>query len=433
MVHTALRRWSAALVGVALVSLPAPAHASNDPRFPEQWGLAQIGAPAAWATSTGAGVRIGVVDTGVDLAHPDLADKVLANADCIGSRGDPAGCREGAGRDDHGHGTHVAGIAAATKDNGKGIAGVAPDASLVVAKALDADGAGTVEDVTAGIKWVVDKGAKVVNLSFGPGLTKLVGTSLGEGVEYAWSRGAVPVLASGNENLLGLGLLSGGGYGDLDAVVVGATTRDGDVAGYSSPLGNAKWSLVAPGGDASRDPSQKVVSTWKSSDYEALAGTSMAAPHVAGGLALLLAQGLSRDEAIGRILETTDPSVDCDGSCRGRLDVARAVGAPQSAAQSSPVAAPRRAPVAPPPPTRSSDEEPPPPTPPAREEEPPLLVPDPFSLLPRSASADAAAPARPGDGEDDASPLVGPGMLAAALVLASGAATARVARRRRTW
>ncbi|MDP9071498.1 MAG: S8 family serine peptidase, partial [Actinomycetota bacterium] len=327
MARSPFRRCSLALVGVALAVLPSSAQASNDPRFAEQWGLAQIGAPAAWASTTGAGVRIGVVDTGVDLGHDDLGGKVVAHTSCVDSGGDPGAC-QGSGQDDHGHGSHVAGIAAAAKDNGKGVAGVAPDARLVVAKALDADGAGTVQEVTAGIKWVVDNGAQVVNLSFGEGLTRVLGSSLLEGVEYAWARGAIPVLAAGNENLLGIGLLSSANYGDLNAVVVGATTRRGDVASYSSPLGSAKWSLVAPGGDASSDPAERVVSTWRSGDYKELAGTSMAAPHVAGGLALLLGKGLSREEAIQRILDTADPSVRCDGACRGRLDVARAVGPP---------------------------------------------------------------------------------------------------------
>src|ERR671928_1415712 len=146
------------VVGVAA----GPADDSNDPHFAEQWGLEQIGAPAAWATTTGAGVRIGIVDTGVDLTHEDLAGKVVAHTSCVGALGDPAKC-SGSGQDDQGHGTHVSGIAAARRDNNVGIAGVAPDAQLVVAKALSAQGAGTVEDINAGIMWVVDHGAQVVN------------------------------------------------------------------------------------------------------------------------------------------------------------------------------------------------------------------------------------------------------------------------------
>src|SRR2546430_10109337 len=184
-----------------------PAWASNDPLFGQQWGLAQIGAPAAWATTTGAGVRIGIVDTGVDLTHEDLAGKVVESISCVGAAGDAAKC-QGSAQDDQGHGTHVAGIIAATGDNGLGISGVAPDAQLVVAKALSAQGAGSIADISAGMKWVVDHGARVVNLSLDDPtflFTSLLGTDMSEGIEYAWSHGAVPVVASGNTNYLGLG------------------------------------------------------------------------------------------------------------------------------------------------------------------------------------------------------------------------------------
>ena len=105
-----------------------------------------------------------------------------------------------------------------------------------------------VDDVVAGVKWVVDNGARVVNLSLGDPnfvFTSLFGTSLKEAIDYAWAHGAIPVLASGNTQLLGLGSSN---YGDLNAVVVGATAPDDSVASYSSPLGNAKWAILAPGG-----------------------------------------------------------------------------------------------------------------------------------------------------------------------------------------
>ena len=319
-----------ALVTVTTATF-APAGASNDLSFSEQWGLPQIGAPAAWATTTGAGVRIGIVDTGIDLTHEDLAGKVVAHTSCVGSGGDPSKCK-GSAQDDQGHGTHVAGIAAAYKDNGVGVAGVAPDAELVVAKALTAAGAGSEPDIVGAIKWVVDNGARVVNLSLGDPnfvFTSLLGTSMREGIDYAWAKGAVPVVASGNSNLFGLGLGSSN-YGDLNAIVVGATGPDDRVSSYSSPVGNAKWSILAPGGAGNGQPAHDILSTWwakgKANQYRALAGTSMATPHVAGAVALLLAKGYTGEAAVQRLLETADPSVNCDGSaCRGRLDLARAV------------------------------------------------------------------------------------------------------------
>lgn len=301
----------------------SPARASDDPYLRDQWGLAQIGAAQAWPTSTGAGVRIGIVDSGVDPTHPDLVGKVDAMATCMGGP-----CREGTAIDDDGHGTAVAGIAAARASNGAGIAGVAPDAHLVVAKALRS-GVGSTEDIANAIQWVVDHGARVVNLSLGNSdrvLVRTLGTPLRSSIEYAWSRGAIPVMAAGNydEDILERGSSN---YGNLDAVVVGATGKDGRVTDYSTALGDAKWGVVAPGGrgDGSRSD---IVSSAPGGGFAWVAGTSMAAPHVSGTLALLLAQGLSPAEAVRRLLETLDRSAPCGAGCQGLVRADAAVGPP---------------------------------------------------------------------------------------------------------
>jgi subtilisin family serine protease len=317
----------------ALMLVPMTgAGASNDPSFKDQWGLARIGAEQAWARTTGAGVRIGIVDTGVDLQHEDLAGKVVESISCVGSGGDVAKCG-GSAQDDQGHGTHVSGIAAAYKDNGKGIAGVAPDAQLVVAKVMNAQGTGSGSDVTAGIKWVVDHGAKVVNLSLGDPaqpITALISENeLKEGVDYVWSHGAIAVVASGNSGT-GLGI-EGANFGDMNAIIVGATGPDDKPATYSTSTGGAKWAVSAPGGAADGKKADDIYSTfWMASQknaYTYLAGTSMAAPHVTGAVALLLAEGFSQQAAVTRLLDTADKGVGCEANsstCRGRINLDKA-------------------------------------------------------------------------------------------------------------
>src|SRR3954451_8555080 len=209
------------LTATAAVAMNAPpAMASQDPLFATQWNLQQIHAPAAWARSTGAGVRIGIVDSGVFAGQEDLAGKVVTATDCIGTAGDPDRCH-GSGQDDTGHGPHMAGVAAARKDNGRGIAGVAPDAQLVVARVLKDDG-GSIVDVEAGIRWVVRHGARVINLSLAdnPHAQQPLDLSFAAAVEEAWAAGVVPVVAAGNITSLGPDRED---YAGLHALVVGAT------------------------------------------------------------------------------------------------------------------------------------------------------------------------------------------------------------------
>lgn len=342
----------AVTASVAVGAWAAAASSSNDPYFPEQWGLARINAPSAWTRSTGAGVKIGVVDTGIDLTHEDLATKVAASVNCIGARDLTQACT-GSAQDDQGHGTHVAGIAAAVTGNDRGVAGVAPDAKLVIVKALGASGSGSLNDVNAGIKWAVDNGARVINLSLesdGREVMTAPGQSLTEGVDYAFKHNAIVVVAAGNATP---SLFGSGGYANVNAVIVGATGRQDEVAWYSSSLAGAKWALVAPGGDA-RGPDGRascagvlaadcVVSTgWfsgKTNQYADDEGTSMATPHVAGAIALVMAQspGLTASAAVDRVLATVD-RVPCGDGCRGRLNAAAAVGAPVSPAVTTTVA-----------------------------------------------------------------------------------------------
>ncbi len=257
----------------------------NDPRFDRQWGLhnrgqgggkrdADIDAPEGWAGAGLAGfplfggVPVGIVDTGVDPAHPDLLGRVQACDNFL--PGEPAGTCA----DDFGHGTHVAGIAGATADNGIGIAGVAFNSPLIVCRALAGpDGDGNSSGVAKCIGWTADQGARVINMSFSGRNSETVRRA----VQRAWSggdrNGAVMVAAAGNG-----GFYSAQYPATLKQVIsVGATNRHDDVAGFSNRHKDVE--LAAPGAG--------IISTEIGGGYAYKRGTSMAVPHVAGVAAQL--------------------------------------------------------------------------------------------------------------------------------------------------
>ena len=294
--------------GLGLIAALPPAEAGeatpNDPVFEQglQWGLQRIGAPGAWAVGTGEGITIAVVDSGVDLAHEDLAPQLEGDVSCIGSGGSAAAC-SGSGQDDNGHGTHVAGIALAATDNGRGVAGVAPGARLLAVRVLEntcegsdpCTATGSADDVAAGIRWAADQGADIINLSLGGGtLQGVLGCAFCDAVEYAWSKGAIAVVAAGNDSALPAG------FSDEHAVVVTATTRADTRASYSeASSGRARAPPAGrcrpPAARRRRDPNdcatggtpKGILSTYwaegEQNSYACLAGTSMAAPHVSGG------------------------------------------------------------------------------------------------------------------------------------------------------
>ena len=428
---------SALLVALVFpVVTSGTASATNDPFWSKQWAPVKIGAPTVWGATTGSGVKIGIVDSGVDLNHQDLqGGKIVANASCIGTNGNPGACVSGGGQDIAGHGTHVAGIAAANKDNGVGIAGIAPGAQLVVARVFQSDNA-DLADVQAGIRWVVDQGAKVVNLSLGESTPLLGllggGASLAPALDEAWSRGAIPVVAAGNAQLLS----GASNYGNVNAIVVGATGPEDEIAGYSVSTGSAKWAIVAPGGDGAAD--REIVSTyWQagtSNQYGYLQGTSMAAPEVSGAVALLLALGVGQQRAVDLLLANADKAVVCGLTCVGRLDVAAAVTATgvaltASAPSPSTTAAPVTSTTPPTTRPRVTTTRPPTTTAPTTTTtvappETTVAPPPPSTVPPDGESLRAAAV-----GKDDGSDLGPPGGLAAVLLLAVAAGTVVVRRR----
>ena len=323
----AIRIMAAALEapGTVGVEVDRPVHAlgvpaGNDEHRGSQWNLDRIHAPAAWERSTGAGVVIAVIDTGVEGTHPDLRGHVLTGYDAI------AGV-EGGDVDDNGHGTHVAGIAAALTGNGRGIAGVAPDARILPVKVLDADGGGYTSDTAEGIVWAVDNGAQVINLSLGADTPTAAEEAA---VGYARENGVTVVAAAGNERTEGSPTSYPAAY---DGVIAVAATDSSDRVAYYSNRGDYV-DVAAPGSSiVSTYPSELVEDADPMAgpvDYGRLSGTSMAAPHVAAVAALLKSYrpGLTPDgieEALEGSAVDLGPAGFDDDHGYGRVDAAAAI------------------------------------------------------------------------------------------------------------
>jgi subtilisin family serine protease len=248
----------------------------NDPRFEKdaQAYLRAARFPLAWDLQRATGTTIAVVDTGVDLDHPDLAARILPGRDIVNGDDDPA--------DDYGHGTQVSGVAAADTDNGRGVAGAAWGASIIPIKVLDGDGFGTDADIAAGVTYAADRGATVVNLSLGgPGES----AALAEAVNYALARGSVVVASSGND---GVSVPSyPAAYAGV--IAVGATDWDGNLTWWSNwgswvDVAAPGWMITSTG--QAPGPQERYVGGL----YRAAVGTSFSAPLVSGLAALLRAR-----------------------------------------------------------------------------------------------------------------------------------------------
>ncbi|MGH2688574.1 MAG: S8 family serine peptidase, partial [Actinomycetota bacterium] len=318
------------LLAVLLMALgpAAAAAASPDPILPQQWALAKIHAQEAWATSTGSGVVVAVVDSGVNFDHEDLRGQSAGSFSCIGT------CTPGGG-DVNGHGTAVASVVAAAGNNGVGISGVAPSAKVLSVRVLDADGTGTISDVAGGIVFAAEQGAKVINISIGtsidlPIVFGLLAPELQTAIGAAWAKGAVVVAAAGN------GGLASSFTSIPNLLVVGATGPSDEIAAYSSSLTGVE--LHAPGGNHAGDRCSAtacITVAEAPNIYRATEGTSFAAPHVSGVAALLGALGLSNADIVARLKSTADPIP------RGtRLNAAKAVGPPRQASPPEPAAPP---------------------------------------------------------------------------------------------
>jgi len=358
------------------------AYTPNDPyfsssgswgqNFDDLWGVKKIGAPAAWDTTHGAGVVVAVVDTGVDYTHPDLAANIWSNPgetpnngvdddgngyvddihgwNFVDDNNDP--------QDLYGHGTHVAGTIAAVGDNALGVVGVAFESHIMPVRALNRYGDGAIDVMAQAIVYAVDNGADVINASWGgTGQSALIA----DATAYAHAHGVVFVAAAGNGST---DMSTFFPANDANAIAVAATTHLDAAASFSNF--GVKLDVAAPGGgDAPPPPTEdfpeySVLSLRASAaqllyplnnlivgnGYLRLAGTSMAAPHVAGTAALILAVHPEFSvEQVRQVLRTTAddlgaPGVDATYGY-GRVNAASAVAvssAPLVAHLSSPVA-----------------------------------------------------------------------------------------------
>ena len=237
------------------------------------WGVDNVDAPEVWSDSstfpgvTGEGVTIAVIDTGVDLDHPEFNGRITDGYDFVDN--------DVIADDGHGHGTHVAGTIAGNNNDQIGISGVAPDAQIMPIRVLDNRGNGSIANVIEGIIWATDNGADVLNLSLGGGGYS---QAMADAIAYASSNNAVVVMAAGN---------SGGLSPDYPAVhainhgiAVGALDQNRNMASFSNRAGNETLDyLTAPG--------VNIYSSVPNGSYSKMSGTSMATPHVAGIAALL--------------------------------------------------------------------------------------------------------------------------------------------------
>ncbi len=360
---------------LSLLLAPALTQASpaqpNDPRFGDQWGLTQIGAQCAWAVTTGsADVTVAVVDSGVDMNHPDLVDRLRTDGrDFVDGDNDPS--------DENGHGTNVAGIVAATLANNEGIVGLAPGIRILPIRVMNARGAGSDRAISRGVRYAADKGAQVINLSLGATLTidaDTVSEQVTSAIRYAQSKGSLVIVAAGNDFLP----LENAIVGDNTDVVVVAATDENDIKAEFSNSG--PWvSVTAPGVHIlSTMPTYDVYLTSQvpkserfDKNYDYMSGTSQATPFVSALAALLFSAHPDWDwRQVEAALKEQVVDISAQNATlaekrflgTGRIDACKALGgavaaptatqppeatsAPPTARPTSSAAAPRPTPIA---------------------------------------------------------------------------------------
>lgn len=240
------------------------------------WGVARVHAEKAWPLTQGEGVKVAVVDTGIDCSHPDLKGQCAGGVNYVDKDKPPM--------DDNSHGTHVAGTIAAVKD-GQGVVGVAPKARLYAVKVLDAEGGGSLFSIIKGLLWCGNNGMQVANLSLG---APMGSTLMRLAVAYAKARGVVVMAAAGNDG----GSVNYPAAYD-DTLAVAALDPSDKIADFSSR--GPEVDFIAPG--------VNVKSSVPGGKYDWYDGTSMATPHMTGLAALAVAKGAKGFEGVRSALK----------------------------------------------------------------------------------------------------------------------------------
>lgn len=304
----------------------------DDPDYPAQWALPRIDAPDAWASTLGdPSITVAVIDTGEDFEHPDRPIHLIAGPTytSVAARDGCATDTSATPEDDLGHGTHVAGIIAAATDNGIGVAGLAPEATVLVIKAGDCTGTLADSDIIQAINYATDAGARVVNMSFGGPEPDPV---LNQAIQAAWSRGVVLVAAAGNQ-----GSEAPFYPAALPHVVGVAATNERDARASFSNYGPD--AIVAAPGVAILSTVPPFVSE---SGYAYESGTSMASPLVAATAALVLAEhpGFTGAQVVQAIEQGADGSGGCQTTAGAisRVDAAGALASARALASANRVA-----------------------------------------------------------------------------------------------
>lgn len=255
------------------------------------WGVRKIEAPDVWKRCQGEGIKVGIIDTGIDLTHPDLKGNIKETYSVVdGISAD----------DDNGHGTHVAGIIAAL-DNDIGVVGVAPKAEIYSVKAFDKMGRGSVSDIIDALNWCVEHRVHVINMSFGIGTNS---RALKRAIGAAHRHKIIMVAAAGNSGARD-SVIYPAKYPEV--IAVAASDSKDQAADFSSR--GPEVNIIAPGVDVS--------STYINEEYKNLSGTSMACPHVVGACALLMSISGTKAESVKKAILSTAKDIGLPEETQG--------------------------------------------------------------------------------------------------------------------